>query len=89
MGTDFCRYGLGDSIALAQKIERRYQGVESPHKMKLATAGCPRNCSEAYVKDLGAVAIGDDKWEIYIGGAAGGRSAKATCCVRSKDTSRS
>jgi nitrite reductase (NADH) large subunit len=57
VGTDFCRYGLGDSIALAQKIERRFQGVESPHKMKLATAGCPRNCSEAYVKDLGAVAV--------------------------------
>ncbi len=71
VGTDFCRYGLGDSISLAQKIEYRFQGIESPHKMKLATAGCPRNCSEAYVKDIGAVAIGDDKWEIYIGGAAG------------------
>ena len=83
VGTDFCRYGLGDSIALAQKIERRYQGVESPHKMKLATAGCPRNCSEAYVKDLGAVAIGDDKWEIYIGGAAGGtvRKGDLLCTV--------
>ena len=83
VGTDFCRYGLGDSIALAQKIERRYQGVESPHKMKLATAGCPRNCSEAYVKDLGAVAIGDGKWEIYIGGAAGGtvRKGDLLCTV--------
>lgn len=71
VGTDFCRYGVGDSIALAQKIEHRFQGIESPHKMKLATAGCPRNCSEAYVKDIGAVAIEGGKWEIYIGGAAG------------------
>ena len=71
VGTDFCRYGLGDSISLAQKIEYRFQGIESPHKMKLATAGCPRNCSEAYVKDIGAVAVGEDKWEIYVGGAAG------------------
>jgi len=76
VGTDFCRHGLGDSIALAQKIERRFQGVESPHKMKLATAGCPRNCSEAYVKDLGAVAIEGGKWEIYLGGAAGGSVRK-------------
>lgn len=76
VGTDFCRYGLGDSIDLAQTIERRFQGIESPHKMKLATAGCPRNCSEAYVKDIGAVAIGEDKWEIYIGGAAGGTVRK-------------
>ena len=76
MGTDFCRYGLGDSIALAQKIERRFQGVESPHKMKLATAGCPRNCSEAYVKDLGAVAVEGGKWELYLGGAAGSNVRK-------------
>ena len=87
VGTDFCRYGVGDSIALAQKIERRFQGVESPHKMKLATAGCPRNCSEAYVKDLGAVAIDGGKWEIYVGGAAGGsvRKGDLLCTVDSHD----
>jgi len=87
VGTDFCRYGLGDSIALAQKIERRFQGIESPHKMKLATAGCPRNCSEAYVKDLGAVAIEGGLWEIYIGGAAGGtiRKGDLLCTVKSHD----
>jgi nitrite reductase (NADH) large subunit len=87
VGTDFCRYGVGDSIALAQKIERRFQGIESPHKMKLATAGCPRNCSEAYVKDLGAVAIDGGKWEIYLGGAAGGsvRKGDLLCTVDSHD----
>lgn len=87
VGTDFCRYGLGDSIALAQKIERRFQGIESPHKMKLATAGCPRNCSEAYVKDLGAVAIEGGQWEIYLGGAAGSsvRKGDLLCTVNSHD----
>jgi nitrite reductase (NADH) large subunit len=87
VGTDFCRYGVGDSIALAQKIERRFQGIESPHKMKLATAGCPRNCSEAYVKDLGAVAIEGGKWEIYLGGAAGGsvRKGDLLCTVSTHD----
>jgi nitrite reductase (NADH) large subunit len=87
VGTDFCRYGLGDSIALSQKIERRFQGVESPHKMKLATAGCPRNCSEAYVKDLGAVAIEGGLWEIYVGGAAGGtvRKGDLLCTVNNHD----
>ncbi len=76
VGTDFCRYGVGDSTALGIAIERRFQGVESPHKMKLAAAGCPRNCSEATTKDLGAVAIEGGKWEIYIGGAAGSRVRK-------------
>jgi len=71
VGSDFCRFGLGDSIELALKIEKEFQGFDSPHKMKLATAGCPRNCSEAMVKDLGAVAVEGGKWEIYIGGAAG------------------
>ncbi len=87
VGTDFCRYGLGDSIDLATKIERRFQGIESPHKMKLATAGCPRNCSEAYVKDIGAVAIGEDQWEIYIGGAAGAtvRKGDLLCTVTGHD----
>ena len=44
--------------------------------MKLATAGCPRNCSEATVKDIGAVAIEGGKWEIYVGGAAGAHVRK-------------
>jgi nitrite reductase (NADH) large subunit len=76
---------LGDSIALAQEIEHRFQGLESPHKVKMATTGCPRNCSEAYVKDVGAVAIGDGKWEIYVGGAAGSavRKGDLLCVVSS------
>ena len=87
VGTDFCRYGLGDSTALGIAIEKRFQGLESPGKLKLATAGCPRNCSEAYVKDFGAVAIGDGKWELYIGGAAGShiRKGDLLCIVHSHD----
>ena len=69
VGTEFCRYGVGDSTALGIAIEQRFQGLESPHKMKLATAGCPRNCSEATTKDVGAVAIEGGRWEIYVGGA--------------------
>jgi nitrite reductase (NADH) large subunit len=76
VGTEFCRYGVGDSTSLGIQIERRFQGIESPHKMKLATAGCPRNCSEATTKDLGAVAVEGGRWEIYVGGAAGSRVRK-------------
>jgi nitrite reductase (NADH) large subunit len=87
VGTDFCRYGLGDSTALGIKIEQRFAGLESPGKMKLATAGCPRNCSEAYVKDLGAVAVEGGKWELYIGGAAGAhiRKGDLLCTLSSHD----
>jgi nitrite reductase (NADH) large subunit len=87
IGTDYCRFGLGDSMGLALKIERRFRGIDSPGKMKLATAGCPRNCSEALIKDVGAVAIGDSKWEIYIGGAGGShvRKGNLLCVVDSED----
>ena len=87
IGTEFCRFGLGDSMGLATKIERRFRGVDSPAKLKLATAGCPRNCSEAMVKDIGAVAIGNDKWEIYVGGAAGAhiRKGDVLCTVDGED----
>lgn len=87
VGTDFCRYGLGDSTQLGIAIEKRFQGIESPAKMKLATAGCPRNCSEALCKDVGAVAVGEGKWEIYVGGAAGAhiRKGDLLCTLGSHD----
>jgi nitrite reductase (NADH) large subunit len=87
IGTEFCRFGLGDSMGLAAKIETKFRGIDSPGKLKLATAGCPRNCSEAMVKDVGAVAIGDDRWEIYVGGAAGShiRKGDVLCTVTGED----
>jgi len=76
VGLEFCRYGLGDSTTLGIAIEKRFQGLESPAKLKLAVTGCPRNCAEALVKDLGAVAIEGGQWQIYIGGAAGAHVRK-------------
>jgi nitrite reductase (NADH) large subunit len=87
IGSDFCRFGLGDSMALAGKIESKFRGIDSPGKLKLATAGCPRNCSEALVKDVGAVAVEGGKWEIYVGGAAGShiRKGDLLCTVETHD----
>ncbi len=85
VGSDFCRFGLGDSTKLGIDIERRFQGVEMPHKVKMAVSGCPRNCAEATVKDVGLVAIEGGKWEIYVGGAAGAnvRKGDVLCVVDS------
>ncbi len=88
IGIDHCRFGLGDSMGLAQKIEKTFRAFsDSPGKMKLATTGCPRNCSEALIKDLGAVAIGDGKWELYVGGAGGShvRKGDLLCTVDGED----
>jgi nitrite reductase (NADH) large subunit len=81
VGSEFCRFGVGDSTTLGIQIERRFQGIEFPHKLKMATTGCPRNCSEATTKDIGAVAIDGGKWEIVVGGAAGSKVRKADLLV--------
>jgi nitrite reductase (NADH) large subunit len=87
IGVDYCRFGLGDSMGLAAKVEKKFRGLDSPGKLKLATAGCPRNCSEALVKDVGAVAVEGGKWEVYVGGAAGShvRKGDLLCTVDSQD----
>jgi nitrite reductase (NADH) large subunit len=71
VGSDFCRFGLGDSTQLGIDLEERFKGIEAPAKLKLGVVGCPRNCAEAYVKDVGVVAVGNGRWEVYVGGAAG------------------
>ncbi|HEX7297664.1 MAG TPA: nitrite reductase large subunit NirB [Solirubrobacteraceae bacterium] len=75
VGTDFCRFGLGDSIRLGIDLETAMEGLYTPHKVKSAVSGCPRNCAEAYVKDIGLVAV-EGGWEVYVGGAAGGTVRK-------------
>jgi len=76
VGSDFCRFGVGDSTALGIRIEERFQGIAGPGKMKLSVNGCPRNCAEGLCKDLGVVAIDGGRWEIYVGGAAGAHIRK-------------
>jgi nitrite reductase [NAD(P)H] large subunit len=86
VGTDFCRYGTNDSTALGIAVERRFQGIEFPAKVKMAVSGCPRNCAEATVKDIGAFATEGGEWEVVIGGAAGAgvRKADVLCRVKSQ-----
>ncbi|WP_432492966.1 nitrite reductase large subunit NirB [Kineococcus auxinigenes] len=77
VGRDYCRFGLDDSTQLGIDLETRFQGIETPAKFKLGVVGCPRNCAEAYVKDVGVIAIGDGRWEVHVGGAAGANVRKA------------
>jgi nitrite reductase (NADH) large subunit len=70
VGTDFCRFGTQDSTGLGIKLEKRLWGSWTPHKVKLAVSGCPRNCAEATCKDVGIICV-DSGFEIGVGGAAG------------------
>lgn len=81
VGKDYCRFGTGDSTGLGISLESRFQGIESPAKLKLAVSGCPRNCAESLVKDVGVVAVEGGRWEIYVGGAAGAHIRKGDLLV--------
>ena len=70
VGTEFCRYGVGDSTKLAIDMEKEFENLYTPAKVKMGCSGCPRNCAEASVKDIGAIAV-EGGWQIYVGGAAG------------------
>ncbi|WP_298720647.1 nitrite reductase large subunit NirB [uncultured Ferrovibrio sp.] len=70
VGTEWCRFGTQDSTGLGIKLEKFTWGCWTPHKVKLGVSGCPRNCAEATVKDIGIVCV-DSGYEFHIGGAAG------------------
>jgi nitrite reductase (NADH) large subunit len=83
VGEEFCRFGLGNSTKLGIDIEKKYQGIETPHKVKMAVNACPRNCAEATTKDVGVVGIEGGRWQVYVGGAAGStvRKGDMLCVV--------
>lgn len=70
VGTEWCRFGTQDSTGLGVKMERLLWGSWTPAKVKLGVSGCPRNCAEATVKDIGVVCV-DSGYDIHIAGAAG------------------
>lgn len=72
VGSTWCRYGVNDSVGLAIKIENRYKGLRSPHKIKFAVSGCTRECAEAQSKDIGIIAT-DRGWNLYVCGNGGMR----------------
>ena len=70
VGTDHCRFGTQDSTGLGIKLEQVLWGSWTPHKVKLAVSGCPRNCAEATCKDVGVVCV-DSGYQVGVAGAAG------------------
>ncbi len=76
VGSQWCRYGTQDSLGLGIELEKMLEGLWMPAKVKMSVSGCPRNCSEAGIKDIGVVGI-NGGWEIYAGGCAGIELKKA------------
>ncbi len=85
VGTEFCRFGVQDSTRAGIELERRLENLYTPHKVKMGAVGCPRNCAEATVKDIGMVGQ-DGSWQVVVGGAAGKTVRKADLLVTVETT---
>jgi len=85
VGTDWCRYGVQDSVGMAISLELRYRGLRAPHKLKSAVSGCARECAEARSKDFGVIAT-EVGWNLYVCGNGGFRPRHADLLVSDVDT---
>jgi nitrite reductase (NADH) large subunit len=83
VGSEWCRFGVQDSTALGQQLERALWAMYAPHKVKLAVSGCPRNCAESGIKDVGVIGV-DSGWEIYVAGNGGIKTEVAQFLVKVK-----
>jgi NAD(P)H-nitrite reductase large subunit len=71
-GTDFCKRGQQNSLAMGRILDERYHGKPLPGKMKFGVSGCPFQCAETSFKDIGLVGK-PNGWTILVGGCGGGR----------------
>jgi nitrite reductase (NADH) large subunit len=83
VGSEFCRFGTQNSTQMGIDLETMLANMWSPHKTKLAVSGCPRNCAEAGIKDVGVIAV-ESGWELYVGGNGGIKTEVAQFLVKVK-----
>ena len=83
VGSEWCRFGVQDSTSLGIVLEQALDRMWAPHKVKLAVSGCPRNCAEATIKDVGIVGV-DSGWEIYVAGNGGIKAEVSLFLVKVK-----
>jgi len=83
VGSEWCRFGTQDSTQMGKDLERALWRMYAPHKVKIAVSGCPRNCAEAGIKDVGVIGV-DSGWEIYVAGNGGIKTEVAQFLVKLK-----
>lgn len=84
VGSTWCRFGLHDSVSYAIRIEERYRGLRSPHKIKGAVSGCIRECAEAQSKDFGIIAT-EKGWNLFVCGNGGSKPQHAVLLATDLD----
>jgi NAD(P)H-nitrite reductase large subunit len=71
-GTECCKYGNQDAVALARAVDGRFRHAHFAAKVKIGISGCPRSCGESHTRDIGM--MGTNKgWTVLFGGNGGTR----------------
>jgi len=83
VGSEWCRFGVQDSTQMGIDLEQAFWKMYAPHKVKMAVSGCPRNCAESGIKDVGVIGV-DSGWEIYVAGNGGIKTEVAQFLCRVK-----
>lgn len=71
-GTTFCKRGMLDSLSMGLKLDAKYHGLEVPGKLKMGVSGCPNQCAETCIKDIGLVGM-KSGWRLFAGGNGGAK----------------
>ncbi|HJW24106.1 MAG TPA: nitrite reductase large subunit NirB [Rhodocyclaceae bacterium] len=84
VGSEHCRFGTQKAMDMGVQLERMLFDMWSPHKVKLAVSGCPRNCAEAGIKDVGVIGV-DSGYELYVAGNGGIKTEVAQFLAKVRD----
>ncbi len=69
-GTSFCKRGIRDSLGMGLRLDKLYHGLELPGKLKMGISGCPNQCAETCIKDIGLAGFSKG-WKLLVGGNGG------------------
>lgn len=80
LGEHICLCDKSPSIELSVYLEKQFEFLTTPYRVKMGISSCLHNGAGSTTKDVGVIGI-DRGWEIYIGGSSGRhvRSGELLC----------
>jgi nitrite reductase (NADH) large subunit len=70
IGEHICSCDKKPSIEMAVSLEKQFEFLTSPYRVKIGISSCMHNEAGSTTKDVGVIGV-DRGWEIYIGGSSG------------------
>ncbi|MCK1993483.1 NAD(P)/FAD-dependent oxidoreductase [Peribacillus muralis] len=83
IGEHVCSCDKQQSLLLAVNLEKKFEHLLTPYRIKMGISACMHNGAGSTTKDIGVMGM-DRGWEIYVGGSSG-RNVRAgqLLCVAS------